>query len=261
MIDLNADLGESFGAYVMGNDAGIMPYITSANIACGFHAGDPLVMQQTVELALKHQVAVGAHPGYPDLQGFGRRQMVFSPDEVLAMVLYQAGALMAFLRACVGKLQHLKPHGALYNEAAVNQPLAMAVAKATMQLGSDVILLGPPDSELSRAAESCQIPYAREVFADRAYEDDGRLVDRRLTGAVIHEPDVCLHRMISMIKGKPITSIHGNPLYLQGETICLHGDHPQALAFATALKKAIQESQVPLVPLSKMALSSPMFHS
>ncbi|MEN1759099.1 5-oxoprolinase subunit PxpA [Anoxynatronum sibiricum] len=252
MIDLNADLGESFGIYTMGNDACMMPHITSANIACGFHAGDPLVMQQTVELALKYGVAVGAHPGYPDLQGFGRRQMRFSSEEIMAMILYQAGALKAFLQACGGKLQHLKPHGALYNEAAVDEPLAMAVAKATALLGTDVILVGPPNSALSRAADRCQTPYAREIFADRAYEDDGRLVERRKEGALIHDVGLCIQRMLSMINGQPIESINGHALHLSGETICLHGDHPQAIAFAAALKKAIQESQTPLVPLEKL---------
>ncbi|SMP44841.1 LamB/YcsF family protein [Anoxynatronum buryatiense] len=252
MIDLNADLGESFGTYTMGNDACMMSHITSANIACGFHAGDPMVMQRTVELALKHDVAVGAHPGYPDLQGFGRRQMRLSSEEIMAMLLYQAGALKAFLQACGGKLQHLKPHGALYNEAAVDEPLAMAVAKATSLLGTDVILVGPPDSALSKAAEHCSIPYAREVFADRAYESNGRLVDRRKEGALIHDVDLCIQRMLTMINGQPIESIDGHALHLKGDTICLHGDHPQAIVFAGVLKKAMQESQISLAPLHKL---------
>lgn len=239
MIDLNADLGESFGQYTIGNDESILKHITSANIACGFHAGDPSVMHKTVEMALEHGVSIGAHPGYPDLQGFGRRTLACSAEEVYDLMLYQIGALHAFLKASGGKLQHVKPHGALYNEAVKSPILSSAIARAVSRFQSDLILMGPAGSALEQAANSHSIPFAREVFADRAYDDEGHLVSRHLEGALIHEKTVCIQRMLDMLENKPVQSLNGLPLMLSGDTICLHGDHPEAVLFAKSLKESL----------------------
>ncbi|MDW7671314.1 MAG: 5-oxoprolinase subunit PxpA [Bacillota bacterium] len=254
MIDLNADVGESFGIYEIGNDFQLLAYVSSANIACGFHAGDPNVMTRTVKASLENGVAIGAHPGYPDLQGFGRRSMNFSPEELYNMILYQSGALQAIVKAYGGKLQHVKPHGALYNEAVVHLQKATAIAQATMALGADVILMGPAGSALQKAAESCEIPFAREVFADRAYEDNGQLVSRSKAGALIHDEAVCIRRMVDMLEKKPILSINGTPLTLSGDTICLHGDHPESVSFAAALNKSIQAAGHSIESLSQWIL-------
>lgn len=239
MIDLNADLGESFGQYSIGNDESILKHITSANIACGFHAGDPSVMRKTVEMALDHGVSIGAHPGYPDLQGFGRRTLACSAEEVYDLVLYQIGALYAFVKAAGGNLQHVKPHGALYNEAVKSPVLSSAIAGALSHLQSDLILMGPAGSALEQAANSHSLPFAREVFADRAYDDEGHLVSRHMEGALIHEKAVCIQRMLDMLENKPVQSINGYPLMLSGDTICLHGDHPEAVFFAKSLRESL----------------------
>ena len=239
MIDLNADLGEGFGQYTIGNDESILKHITSANIACGFHAGDPSVMHKTVEMALQSGVSIGAHPGYPDLQGFGRRALACSPEEVYDLMLYQIGALNGFVKALGGTLQHVKPHGALYNEAVKSPVLSSAIAQALSHFQSDLILMGPADSALEQAANSHSIPFAREVFADRAYDDDGHLVNRHLDGALIHEKTLCIQRMLDMLEQKPIQSINGHPVMLSGDTICLHGDHPEAVLFAKSLRETL----------------------
>ncbi len=254
MIDLNADIGESFGQYTIGNDQSILEFVSSANIACGFHAGDPSVMHNTVKLALKHDVSIGAHPGYPDLQGFGRRTMSFSPEEVHDMVLYQVGALYAFVKASGGKLQHVKPHGALYNEAVKSFLFSSAIARAVSIFQPDLILMGPSGSELERAALKHSIPFAREVFADRAYDDKGHLVSRHAKGALIHDTNTCIERMLDMLDQKPVQSINGNPLSLSGDTICLHGDHPEAVLFAKSLKKALIDKGHTVSPLNSFLL-------
>jgi 5-oxoprolinase (ATP-hydrolysing) subunit A len=254
MIDLNADLGESFGNYRMGNDAAMMPHISSANIACGFHAGDPMVMRRTVKTALEHGVAVGAHPGLPDLQGFGRRKISFLPDEIYAMVLYQAGALQAFVKSEGSRLQHIKPHGALYHEAAHHQSLAEAVVHAAAAIGPDIILIGPSGSALEAAASNCSVPFASEIFADRAYEDDGTLVDRSREGAVIHDSETSVSRILSMLAGEPVLSINGHPLRLSGNTICLHGDHAGAVMFAARLNESIVNAGFSIASLKNHGL-------
>ena len=251
MIDLNADLGESFGIYTIGNDASLMSYISSASIACGFHAGDPMVMRHTVNEALKKGVAVGAHPGYPDLQGFGRRSMTYTPDEVYAQTIYQAGALNAFVKAAGAQLQHIKPHGALYNEAAKDMRLALAIARAAADISPDLILVGPAGSALQKAAVLNSIPFAGEVFADRAYEDDGSLVSRSKEGALIKDPSECVNRMLRMLNHEPVTSINGQPLHLAGNTICLHGDHAEAVAFAALLKESLINAGIAITALSE----------
>ena len=254
VIDLNADLGESFGIYRMGNDTSLMSHISSASIACGFHAGDPMVMHHTVNEALKRGVAVGAHPGYPDLQGFGRRSMAYSPDEIYAQIIYQAGALNAFITASGGRLQHIKPHGAMYNEAVRDMHLARAIARAAADISPDLILVGPTGSALQKAAVLIGIPFAGEVFADRAYEDDGSLVNRSKAGALIKDPDECVDRMLRMLNHKTVTSINGHPLHLTGNTICLHGDHAEAVAFAALLREALVNAGITIIPLSEQRL-------
>ncbi len=254
MIDLNADIGESFGHYNLGNDQAILEFISSANVACGFHAGDPTVMNRTVNEALKHGVSIGAHPGYPDLQGFGRRTMSFSPEEVYDLILYQVGALHAFVKAAGSKLQHVKPHGALYNEAVKSPLLSSAIARAVSRFQPDLMLMGPSGSALEKAALQHSIPFAREVFADRAYDDKGHLVSRHDSRALIRDKTTCIQRMLDMLDQKPVQSINGNPLSLSGDTICLHGDHPEAVLFAKSLKKALVDKGHTVSPLNQWFL-------
>lgn len=256
MIDMNADMGESFGVYQLGNDLSLLKHITSANIACGYHAGDPTVMRKTVMAALDNEVAVGAHPGFPDLQGFGRRNMALTPEEVQDIILYQAGALNAFVRAAGARLQHIKPHGSLYNQAVQDEALAGAVAKAVARLGDDLILMGPSGSALEKAAAECSIPYAREVFADRAYDSRGQLAARSVEGALIRDETTCIQRMLSMLQGKPIPAIDGSMILLSGDTICLHGDHPESVAFARALRQAVINAGFTIAPLQRIIKST-----
>ena len=198
-VDLNSDLGESFGAWKMGQDADVLTFVSSANVACGFHAGDPLVMKRTVEAAVKAGVAVGAHPGYPDIVGFGRRSMTCSPDELYTDALYQIGALKAFCEAAGTKLQHVKPHGAMYNSAAKKIEEATALAQAVKDSGSGIILMGLAGSKFDEAAEKVGVPYAAEAFADRGYMNDGTLVPRKMEGAFVRDVEVAAQRVIRMV--------------------------------------------------------------
>jgi UPF0271 protein len=245
-VDLNADLGESFGAWTMGLDDELLACLSSANIACGWHAGDPAVMERSVRAALAAGVALGAHPGYPDLAGFGRRAMALNAEEIYGAVLYQTGALRAFAEAAGARLSHVKPHGALYNDAAADASKAMAVARAVKASGSGLFLVGPPDSALSAAAAEIGLPYAREFFADRAYGDDGRLVPRALPGAVIHDKDQAVRRTIEALRSGAVASINGKPITIGFDTICLHGDNPHALAFARSLRVALESAGIAL---------------
>lgn len=247
-IDLNADLGESFGAWTMGLDTKLLPSISSANIACGWHAGDPRVMEATVTAALAAGVSIGAHPGYPDLAGFGRRSMAISPAEAYSAILYQAGALKAFAEAAGGRLSHVKPHGALYNDAAVNPDLARSIARAVKALGGGVYLVGLPDCELSRAAEELDLWYAREFFADRAYDESGRLVPRSQPGAVIHDQGLAVSRTLGAIHTGTVHSITGKAIPAWFDTICLHGDNPEAVSFAQALRAALEAGSIAVTP-------------
>ena len=243
-IDLNCDLGESFGAYQIGADEEIIPYITSANVACGYHASDPLVMQKTVELAKKSDVHIGAHPGYPDLMGFGRRNMNVSPKEVKAYVQYQIGALMAFCTAACVKMHHVKPHGAMYNMAAKDRLLSQAICEAIYEVDPHLILVGLSGSEMITAAKSTGIQYACEVFADRAYEEDGTLVARSKKGAMITKEEEAIARVIRMVKQGVVTSITGKDIPIQAETICVHGDSPKALSFTKKIRAALEAEQI-----------------
>jgi len=243
-VDLNCDLGESFGSYKMGNDEAMMPHITSANIACGFHAGDPLTMERTIKMALKHEVAIGAHPGYPDLVGFGRRNMQIVADEVKAMVKYQVAALKGMTEALGGKLQHVKPHGALYNQAAKDPLLANAIAQAIAEIDSELIFMGLANSEMKNAAAKFDLQFASEVFADRAYTKEGLLVPRSLDGAVIHDPHVCKNRVLAMVLKSQVTSVENQKIKIDTDSICIHGDNPKAYDLAVAIKNHLLENQI-----------------
>lgn len=238
-IDINSDLGESFGAYTLGNDAEVLRYVTSANIACGFHASDPLTMQKAVRQAKEVGVKIGAHPGYPDLVGFGRREMKVSPAELKAMVIYQVGALQAVCKAEGTKLHHVKPHGAMYNMAAKDEKLADAIAEAVAAVDGSLVLVGLSGSCMKAAAEKHGLTFAAEVFADRAYEDDGSLVSRTKPGAMIEDEDLAIRRMLSLIETGTIESSNGKEIRLEADTICVHGDSPKAVAFAQKLREAL----------------------
>lgn len=244
-IDLNCDLGESFGRYTLGNDADIMPFITSANIACGFHAGDPSVMQATVRLAKRHGVAIGAHPGWPDLQGFGRREMTASPDEVEALVLYQIGALAAFARAEGVPLMHVKPHGALYNQAAKDRALAEAVARAVRRFSRDLVLVGLAGCGLVAAAAEMGLRVAHEAFPDRAYAPDGSLLPRSMPGAVIHDPTQVAENAVRLAR----EGIRFGEVRIWPDTLCLHGDNPRAAQNARLVREALAAAGVAVQPL------------
>ncbi len=248
-IDLNSDLGESFGPWPMGQDAALMPSITSANIACGFHAGDPGVMRQTLALAKDTGVSVGAHPGFPDLAGFGRREMKASPAEVEDFVLYQVSALAGMARAQGLTLQHVKAHGALYNMACKDRPLADAIARAVAAFDRTLILFGLPNSELLRAGEAAGLPVAAEVFADRAYERDGSLVSRSKPGSVIHDAALVVERAVRMVKDKTVVASDGSVIPLQADTICLHGDTQGAADLARAIRRGLESAGIRIAAL------------
>ncbi|WP_018477171.1 5-oxoprolinase subunit PxpA [Pontibacter roseus] len=245
-VDLNCDLGESFGAYYMGNDEQILPFVTSANIACGFHAGDPSVMRKTVQLCLQHNVAIGAHPGLPDLVGFGRREMAVSPAEAFDMVVYQIGALMAFVQAEGGLLHHVKPHGALYNMAATNSALATAIAEAVYKVKPNAILYGLAGSELVKAGMKLGIQTAHEVFADRTYQQNGTLTSRRQPDALITNQEQAAQQVVRMVKEGKVKSQQGQDVAIQADTVCLHGDGPHALAFARHIREVLQQEGITL---------------
>ncbi|MFO0041725.1 MAG: LamB/YcsF family protein [Pseudomonadota bacterium] len=235
-IDLNCDLGESFGAWTMGEDEAVLPHVSSANVACGFHAGDPTVMRRTVALAKAHGAAVGAHLSLPDLQGFGRREMRVSPDEAYDFTLYQVGALAAHARAQGVDLAHVKPHGALYNMAARDRALADAIAHAVHDLDPSLLLFGLSGSALPAAGDAVGLAVAHEVFADRAYRTDGSLAPRGTAGAVIDDPALAAARAAAFAAGEPVAAVDGTPLRLRADTVCVHGDRAGAGAFARALR-------------------------
>lgn len=243
-IDLNSDLGESFGAYKIGMDDKVLPLVTSANIACGFHAGDPSVMKKTVDMAVKSGCALGAHPGYPDLVGFGRRKMAVSPADVYAMVVYQVGALSAFAKAAGTRLQHVKPHGAMYNMAAKDPALAEAIAQAIYDVDPKIILFALAGSESVKAAEKVGLKVASEVFADRSYQEDGSLTPRTQPGAMITDEDASIAQVLSMVLKGQVTTLSGKVIPVKADTICVHGDGEKALLFTQKIRKALQENGV-----------------
>jgi Uncharacterized proteins, homologs of lactam utilization protein B len=243
-VDLNCDLGESFGNYKIGVDEEILAFVTSANIACGFHAGDPAVMHKTVKLAIENEVSIGAHPGLPDLVGFGRRNMNISPEDAYNMVVYQVGALNAFVKAEGGKMQHVKPHGALYNMAAKNQMLAKAIAEAIYKVDSQLILFGLSGSELIKAGENVGLITASEVFADRTYQADGSLTPRVDKDALITNSYDAIKQVIKMVREGSVLCQQGFDIPIKADTICIHGDGVHALAFAEEINKQLEACKI-----------------
>jgi UPF0271 protein len=250
-IDLNCDLGESFGAYRVGMDEDILPFVTSANIACGFHAGDPGMMRKTVKLALEHEIAIGAHPGLPDLIGFGRRNMDISPREAYDMVVYQIGALHAFVASEGGNMQHVKPHGALYNMAATRMDLSEAIAEAVYKVNPQFILVGLSGSELVRAGVKAGLQTAHEVFADRTYQFDGTLTSRNQPDALIEDSEQAAAQVIRMIQEGVVRSQQGKDIAIQTDTVCIHGDGPHALQFARLIRERCKDSNITVQALGQ----------
>lgn len=248
-VDLNCDLGESFGAYTIGRDADIIPLISSANVACGFHAGDPTIMAKTAKLCRDNNIAIGAHPGFDDLQGFGRRNMSVSPEDAKNLIVYQVGALDAFCKSVGIKLQHVKPHGALYNMAAKDAALARAICEGIYNYDNNLILLGLANSEMIRQAKDIGLPYASEVFADRAYEDDGTLVARSKPGSMIRDEDEAVSRVIRMIKERRVKTINGNDIEITADSVCVHGDSEKALLFVQKIRSALENEGIEIKPI------------
>ncbi|KGM95325.1 LamB/YcsF family protein [Clostridium novyi A str. 4552] len=243
-IDLNCDMGESFGAYTIGNDKQILKYITSANIACGFHAGDADVMSETVKMALENNVSIGAHVGFNDLIGFGRRKIDISPREVYNITVYQLGALYGFVHANGGSIKHLKPHGALYNMAAVDKKLAEAIAEAIYDFNPEIILFGLAGSKLVEMGEKIGLKVANEVFADRTYTEKGTLTPRRERNALINNIEESINQVINMVKEKKVITLSGKEIRINADTICIHGDGENALSFARNIKEALENEGV-----------------
>ncbi|MGH8144795.1 MAG: LamB/YcsF family protein [Rhodanobacteraceae bacterium] len=243
-IDLNADLGESFGAWRMGDDAGVMPWITSANVACGFHAGDPVTIRRTLALCIEHGVAIGAHPSLPDLQGFGRREMKISQDEVYAQTLYQIGALEALARAAGSHLHHVKPHGALYNMAARDRDLADAIAAAVRDFDPCLILVGLAGSRLIDAGRDAGLTVLREGFCDRRYQPDGSLAPRTQAGSVIEDIDTAVAQAVAIAAHAEIAATDGSLVRVEADTLCVHGDRANAAVFAERLRRALENAAV-----------------
>jgi len=243
-IDINSDLGESFGAYTIGHDAGLMKAITSANVAAGFHGGDPSVLRGTIRMAKASGVAVGAHPGFPDLVGFGRRELNVTPKEAEDFVLYQVAAVAGVARAEGVALQHVKPHGALFNMAVRNRELADAIARGVAAFDTSLILFGLPGSEILAAGRAAGLRVAAEVFADRAYEADGSLASRRKPGSVIHDADAVVARAVRMISDRTVVAIDGSMVKLDADTICVHGDTPGSDVLAAKIRAGLESSGV-----------------
>ncbi|WP_079478551.1 LamB/YcsF family protein [Halobacillus salinus] len=243
-VDLNSDLGESFGAYTIGNDEQVLSFISSANVACGYHAGDHNVMMKTVKEAKQQGVSIGAHPGYQDLAGFGRRAMNVSPEEVFNLVTYQIGALKGAAAAQGASVHHVKPHGALYNTAAKDSKVAEAIAGAVKAADPELVLYGLAGSELVKAGEAAGLTVAQEVFADRTYQPDGSLTPRTEANAMIHDADIAVDRVIRMIKEQKVEAVDGHDITIQADTICVHGDEPEALHFVQKLRERILQEDI-----------------
>jgi UPF0271 protein len=241
-IDFNCDMGEGFGAWRMGDDVALLDHVTSANVACGFHAGDPATIRRTVKAAVAKGVAVGAHPSLPDLQGFGRRTMNVSPEEIYDLIVYQVGAIDAFARASGGKLSHVKAHGALYNMAAKDRALADAIAAAVRDVDPSLVLFALSGSALVDAAEAAGIKPAAEVFADRSYQDDGSLTPRGRPGAMIEDVEMSIEQVRRMVFDGVVRAQSGKEVPVRADTLCIHGDQPGALQFAQRIRKALEQA-------------------
>lgn len=250
-IDLNSDVGESYGVYALGNDEALMPLISSANIACGFHAGDPRVMRKTIQLALEHQVAIGGHPGLPDLNGFGRREMTITPEEAYELIIYQLGALQALTKAEGGVVRHVKPHGALYNMAAANSELAYGIAKAIYAVDSSLIVYGLSGSALLQAGKEIGLQTASEVFADRTYQRDGSLTKRSEVNAQISDPDQASEQVIKMVTEGEVQTLDGQTHSIQADTVCIHGDGLHGVAFAQSVRQRLLAKEISIEAIRK----------
>ena len=238
IVDINCDLGESFGHFKTGQDEAVFPYLTSCNIACGFHAGDPKHMAKTIDLAIQHNVRIGAHPSYPDLAGFGRRNMDFAKVELKAIIQYQVGALQGIAKSKGQKVAYVKPHGALYNTAARNEKEAEAVIEAIIELGDDIALMGLAGSMIQEMAKEKGLSFIAEAFADRRYEADGSLMSRKKKGAVIHSPNDAVEQVLSIVHDHKVKTQDGTTVPIEAQSICIHGDHPQAIAILKAIRAA-----------------------
>lgn len=247
-IDLNADLGEGFGRWRIGQDPELLTLVTSANIACGFHAGDPVVMRETVRLAARNGVTIGAHPGYPDLLGFGRRNMEAAPAEIEAWIIYQIGALAACCAAEAARLRYVKPHGALYNTAVKDRAIADAIVRGIAAVDRTLVLLALPHSEMAHAARRENLALAREAFVDRQYEPDGSLTPRTRPDAVLHDPAVCADRAARMVLDRMVETRDGTVLEIEADSLCVHGDGPTAVALLRATRERLEQSGVTIAP-------------
>jgi len=250
-IDINCDLGEGFGIYKLGLDEQIYPLITSANIACGFHAGDPQVMRASVSLAVQHHVAIGAHPGTPDLIGFGRRGMELSAEELENALIYQMGALQAFAKAHGSRLSHVKPHGWLYNAAAEDLNLASTVVRAIQSASPDLVLFGLSGSQLIQAAKQASLPYAEEAFIDRTYQSDGTLTSRRSDQALITDPERATQQALDLVLRGRVQALNGSEVKIHADTLCVHGDNPNAVVLLTRVRNKLREEGVEILPLGR----------
>jgi UPF0271 protein len=250
-IDINCDMGESFGAYQLGRDQEVMDYISSANIACGWHAGDPMVMEQTVRLAREKGVAVGAHPGYPDLMGFGRRRMDLTLNEIENYMLYQMGALYAFAKAHGLPLQHVKAHGALGNLAFVNLDVSRAIARAALRFSKDIILVAYTGTVMVRAAKEVGIRFVEEVYADRVYNPDGTLQSRKIAGSVIHDPEKAARQVLTIVREGYVVAHDGTKVKVKPETLCVHGDTPSAIAILQKIRDEFKRASISVKPMGQ----------
>ena len=248
-IDINCDLGESFGIYKLGLDEQIYPLITSANIACGFHAGDPQVMRASVSMAVQHHVAIGAHPGTPDLIGFGRRRMELSAQELENALIYQMGALQAFAKVYGSRLSHVKPHGWLYNAAAEDLGLALIVVRAVRAVSPELVLFGLSGSQLIEAAKQAGLPYAEEAFIDRTYQSDGTLISRKSDQALITDPERASQQALDLVLRGRMQALNGSEVKIHADTLCVHGDNPNAVALLTQVRNKLREVGVEILPL------------
>ncbi|MGB5946925.1 LamB/YcsF family protein [Paenisporosarcina sp.] len=251
LVDLNCDMGESFGTYKMGNDKEILDFVTSANIACGFHAGDPSTMRKTVKLALEKGVGIGAHPGFQDLTGFGRRNIHVTPREAYEIVVYQIGALYGFVKAEGAEMQHVKPHGALFNMAATDGALAEAIAEAVYAINPQLILFGLSGSEIVKAGEKIGLRTANEVFSDRTYQTNGTLTNRKEANALITDTDTAIQQVVRMVKEGIVTSTLGTEVAIQADTVCIHGDGIHALDFARRISETLKTSRIDVRKISQ----------
>lgn len=250
-VDLNCDMGESFGTYKMGNDEEILDFVTSANIACGFHAGDPTTMRKTVKLAMEKGVGIGAHPGFQDLAGFGRRNLMITPKEAYEIVVYQIGALYGFVKAEGGVMQHVKPHGALFNMAAIDVHLSEAIAEAVYAVNPELVLFGLSDSEIIKAGAKIGLRTANEVFSDRTYQTDGTLTNRKEENALITNTETAIQQVVRMVKEGKVTSTEGTDVSIVADTVCIHGDGLHALDFAQRISRTLKISEIDVLKISE----------